>query len=189
MAWPRTSRITSVIAFTPLHQFNPKAKGGSGSWQKYYSHTTKGQKRDLFYKDKNLWFYLGIFECLSVGSIALEGVRGLDRVVGFFGRFYMTVILTVIFQVEEALYNRTILSHDLVPPIVRKMVPNMYTVGALQVHYLSLRCVGFNQELYSSLNSDAPKPPGLTQRPGAPSGGKKRPASGKSQQNSKKSKR
>lgn len=80
MVWPSLS-ITGGVAIAPMHRFNPKINCGAGSWQKDSLHMEIGQQRDFFYKDKSSWYYLGIYECVSVGTLSPELMKDFDPIV------------------------------------------------------------------------------------------------------------
>lgn len=79
MIWPLSSIAVGVAIF-PLHRYNPKVNA-TGSWQKNTLYMKLGQQRDLFYKDKSSWMYLGTYECVGLGILSSNMMDELGPVV------------------------------------------------------------------------------------------------------------
>jgi len=120
-----TSRAVLVL---PEFCFGSKSKAEDGVWQKNRVLLEVGQKRDTFYLDKNRVHYLGVYECLEDMTLSLEDVG----------------------KLSSKLHAQTILSPFLVPPIMMRMLPSMYSSGVLKAKGFSLQRVAFNQKLYEA---------------------------------------
>jgi len=126
------------LLFLPSYRYNAEAGGGSGSWEisNCQGEYVVGRQREFFHLHRNAWYYYGIFECVGMSFITTEDVLKLSTS-----------------RIVDNIHKRTILHSDLVPPLITKMVQNMYAQGVLKVHCIGLRCVGFNHGLDNALRS------------------------------------
>jgi len=128
--------------FLPMHRHNPKA--GEGAWERtaFQEHiSSNGQQvRELFHLCDRAWFYYSTFECVGSTTLTMDEVRQLNPSSS---------------RIIEYLHRRTLLFADLVPPVITRMVQNMYAEGVLKVQCLGFRCVGFNTELHDTLQASA----------------------------------
>jgi hypothetical protein len=144
MVWSSTDTGTG-LAVMPCHRYNPK----SNAWERENLGFNVGQQKSMFYWDKS-WHYLGTYECVSAGTIDLLKLRQLDQTVGQ-SNLPSLCNTYFILKAVRALYKNTLRFPDLVPPFLRNMIPAMYSVDVLKVAYIAIRCVGFNDDLYSIL--------------------------------------
>jgi len=137
--WPGNGAAHCLVVF-PAYRYNGKARG-SGSWETSHFHDEYtehvGQQREFFHLHHGAWFYYGIFEYVGMSLITTEDVLKLSSS-----------------RVVENIYKRTVIFPELVPPVITKMVKNMYAEGVLRVRCLGLRCVGFNHQLDKAIRTD-----------------------------------
>lgn len=129
------------VMIVPTYRYNAKAQRGQGSWQAsgLLEDLVKnvGQKRELFYMHDRRWFYNGLYEYVGMTAMITRDVRHMGST-----------------RVTDNAIKRTVLFPDLVPPITKTMVQNMYEEGVLKVSCLGLKCVGFNHNLYRALQEE-----------------------------------
>ncbi|KAL6302206.1 hypothetical protein BKA93DRAFT_794007 [Sparassis latifolia] len=134
LVWPQAS-FGHCVLLTPLYFINPMAQSGIATWEK--SGFVEGlkelpsQQRDLFYRQQDVWYYYGTFECIGSATLPAHEIRKIVNGPKFIER------------VEQ----RTTPSSELVPPVISKMIQNMYAEGILTIACIGFRYVGYNRKL------------------------------------------
>ncbi|GBE78307.1 hypothetical protein SCP_0111920 [Sparassis crispa] len=134
LVWPQAS-FGHCVLLTPLYFINPMAQSGIATWEKSgFVERLKelpSQQRDLFYRQQDVWYYYGTFECIGSATLPAHEIRKIVNGPKFIER------------VEQ----RTTPSSELVPPVISKMIQNMYAEGILTIACIGFRYVGYNRKL------------------------------------------
>ncbi|KAL5524674.1 hypothetical protein ACEPAF_9819 [Sanghuangporus sanghuang] len=120
------------IAVVPPYRYVANRSLASHQWVSNEVHTIEGPF-ELLYETRNFWYYCGTYTTTIIQS----------RKKDFFEK------LRPMFK--DRLMRESVEETDLLPPIIRKTVKEMYLQGVLHITCLVFERIGFNEQLYNAL--------------------------------------
>ncbi|GBE86174.1 hypothetical protein SCP_0900510 [Sparassis crispa] len=129
-----------AIVLSPAFEYH--AGVGNKLWVKTTDHECLlGQTREVFFHDQltSRWNYAGTFKCLNLFTLITKEYKQLSKFV------------------KSAVMRRTLRTPHLIPPIVKKLIADLYDKGVAKVECTGLQCIGFNHDLYDSLKALKPQ--------------------------------
>ncbi|EJF66608.1 hypothetical protein DICSQDRAFT_130855 [Dichomitus squalens LYAD-421 SS1] len=124
------------LVLAPTHLYNPKSNNSEGGWQVTERVSQPPENTELFYRENTThWSYLGTFQFVAQEERSLQD----------FGRMAK--------EAMQVIRDNTTLFPEMIPPILKGLIRNMYDCGLLKVTYTAWRRVGFNEGLADALRA------------------------------------
>ncbi|KAI0374274.1 hypothetical protein BV20DRAFT_494591 [Pilatotrama ljubarskyi] len=137
VVWPDDGRTTHCLVISPTFFYHAKAGNASrGAWKKTPDAERKyGEEIELFYRESNLWRYLGTYRCIGNAPSALPKIRKLGP------------------QYASNVIKETIQDRKAIPPVVANTIEQMYDMAVLQAVCSGWLRIGYNRDLAGALPS------------------------------------
>ncbi|KAI0757107.1 hypothetical protein C8Q80DRAFT_77801 [Daedaleopsis nitida] len=148
---------TRFLLPEPSHHYHPTHNGSKGTWVTNCDSDRLGKQTEFFHYQKGLqglrWRYMGTYQHVGICVHPLK--------------VYGDVIKP---ELLKRICQQTMLSKDMIPPVLTKMVRQMYDSRVLKIACTAWRRAGYNRDL-----ADALRAADMLLVTGASGGGKARP--------------
>ncbi|KAL5482786.1 hypothetical protein ACEPAI_9381 [Sanghuangporus weigelae] len=129
--WSLTQQKHGVAVVPPYRYAASRSLAGH-KWVSNEMHAIEGPF-ELLYETRNFWYYCGTYSTTVIQS----------KSNGFFEK--------LLSRLKDRLMRESVEETDLLPPIVRKTIMDMYSQGVLRITCMVFERIGFNEQLYNAL--------------------------------------